>query len=139
MQVAVLLSNLARRGFTLRAASGRLSVSPATALTAADREAIRERRNELLAIVSQGEAWNPQVAIRLMDDADALVERLGVDGRDPTITGAAALVCSAYALRDMETVRFACRDLEVVVRKLAAGRERGSPCSLAACRKLSPE
>src|SRR5262245_16678586 len=102
-----LLADLARRGFTVRAVAGSISVIPASRLTPGDREAIRERRAELLAILSPAEPWDQKTAIRLMSDADDLVGRLGVDGRHPEITDAAAVVTSALATRDLETVRFA--------------------------------
>ena len=119
MTAPALLAGLSNRGFTLRAVSGRLAVSPATSLTAADRDAIYERRNELLAILSPGEPWNPGVAIRLMHDADTLVEEMGVSGRHPAIADAAATVTSAFATRDMETLRFAMSEFVSVVRRVA--------------------
>jgi len=54
-----------------------------------------------------------------MADADALVERSGVDGRAPTIRDAAAVVFSAYLTRDMETLRYALAEFALVVRQLA--------------------
>jgi len=124
MTAPAILADFARRGFTLRAVAGRLSVSPATALTVADRKVIRQRRNELLTILSLGEPWYQKTAIRLMHDAEALVEGRGEDGRHPAITNAAAIVCSAYRTRDMETLRFACREFEATVRGLATHRAR---------------
>jgi hypothetical protein len=148
MTAPVLLSDLVRRGFTLRAVAGRLAVSPATALTASDREAIRERREELLTTLSLsdcqvayvsscpqsdrstgdgspkrvGEAWNRKLAIRLMYDADTLVERSEVSGRHPAVADAAAMVASAFASRDMETLRFALAEFAVLIRQLACER-----------------
>jgi hypothetical protein len=112
-----LLATLSRRGFTVRAVGGFISVIPASELTADDREAIRQRRDELLAVLSPAEPWNLDTAIRLMDEADALVEQLSVDGRHPAIA-AAAMVSSAFATRDRETVRFAVA--EFAVRPVAA-------------------
>jgi hypothetical protein len=114
-----LLADFARRGFTLRAASGRLSVSPASALTAADREAVRQRRDELLALLARAEPWDLPTALRLMHDADSLVEQLGVSGRHPAVAAAAATVASALTTRDMETLRFAVAEFAAVVRELA--------------------
>lgn len=122
------LTDFAKRGFTLRAVGEQLSVAPASALTTADRQAIRERRNELLAILSPKEPWNPQAAIRLMHEADALVERLGVSGGHPAVAEAAAMVSSALAARDMETIRLAVVEFAVILRRIAgmeaAGREQ---------------
>ena len=128
----VLLGEFVRRGFTLRVVAGGLSVAPAAALTLDDRAAIRARRDELLALLSvpdgrptdgpatrPGEPWNVRVALKLMADADGLVERLGVDGRHPVIVDAAALVVSAYQTHDLETVRFAVTEFVVAVRERA--------------------
>jgi hypothetical protein len=119
-----LLADLAKRGFTVRAVAGAISVAPATALTPEDRDAIRRLRAGLLAILSPVEAWDAATAFRLMEAADALVGGLGVDGRLPTVATAAAAVCGAYAARDMETVRVACGEFDAVVRTLAADRAR---------------
>src|SRR5262245_34205532 len=54
------------------------------------------------------EPWNPAEACRLTAEVNALVGDLGLDGRDPEVADAAAVVASAYRTRDMETVRFAC-------------------------------
>jgi hypothetical protein len=72
-----LLADLTRRGFTFRVLLGGLPVSRASVLTSEDREAIRERRDELLATLSPAERWDSSVAVKLMCDADALVERSG--------------------------------------------------------------
>jgi hypothetical protein len=117
-----LVADFARRGFTLRAVAGRLSVSPATALTTTDRETIRERRNELLSVLSPGEPWDLVTAVRLMHEADTLVVQLGVSGRHPAVVAASAMVTSAFATHDLETVRFAVSEFAVLIRRLA--RER---------------
>jgi hypothetical protein len=122
MTVPVLLADFARRGFTLRAVSGRLSVSPATALTAADRTVIRERRTELLAALSPVEPWDTAAAIRLMFEADALVEQLGVDGRFLVIANAASKVVNVLATHDMAAFRVALSEFAVIVRATADER-----------------
>jgi hypothetical protein len=124
MSPSALLADLARRGFTVRAVAGAISVAPASGLTPEDRQAIRDRRARLLAILSPREPWDAATALRLMETADALVERLGVDARHPAVAAAAEEVGSAYATRDMETVRFAVAEFVVVVRRLAALRGR---------------
>jgi hypothetical protein len=124
---SALLADLARRGFTVRAVAGAISVSPASALTPGDRDAIRRLRIELLATLSPGVRWDTATALGLMEAADSLVERLGVDGRHPSVARAAAKVCAAHAAQGMGAVRLACRGFEAVVRGLAADRVRVSP------------
>jgi len=128
MPAQALLAGFAQRGFTLRAAAGKLSVSPASSLTDCDREAIRGRRDELLAILAPCEPWNKKAAIKLMHDADDLVGKLKVSGRHPDVVDAAAMVTSAYATRDLETLRFAIAEFLVVIHRLApkAGTSRAS-------------
>ncbi len=63
-------------------------------------------------------AWDQRQANRLMQDADALVEHLGVDGRDPEVKSAAAMVESANATRDMETLLYALAEFDVAVRRV---------------------
>jgi hypothetical protein len=124
---STLLSDLTRRGFTVRAAGESIAVAPASELTPDDRQSIREHRAELLALLSLAEPWNADTAIRLMSEADALVERLHVDGQHPAIMAAAAMVTSAHATHDLETVRFAVVEFITLVRQLAgaSGSERG--------------
>ena len=117
-----LLADLTRRGFAVRVASGAIAVTPASALDAADRQAIRERRAELLVILLPGEVWDVGTASRLMFDADGLVEKLGVDGRHPAVADAAAMVCSAHLTHELETLRFAVSEFVAVVHRLAAVR-----------------
>jgi hypothetical protein len=117
-----LLVDFTRRGFTLRAVAGRLAVSPAAGLTANDRDTLREHRLKLLAFLSPAEPWNQEVAVRLIYDADTLVEQSGVSGRHPAVVEAAAMVTSAFALRDLETLRLAVAEFAVLIRQLA--RER---------------
>lgn len=68
------------------------------------------------------EPCDQRVALRLIADADALLERLGVDGQHPAVASAAAMVTSAHATRDLETLRFAVAEFTVVVRRLAGMR-----------------
>jgi hypothetical protein len=124
---AALLADLLRRGFTVRILAGAISVAPASALTREDRDAIRGFRSGLLAILSPGEPWDTAAALAPMEAADALVERLGVDGRHPSVARAAAKVCGAYAAGSIEALRYACREFEAVVRRLAADRVRVTP------------
>jgi hypothetical protein len=77
----------------------------------------------LVAALSSGRSWDTAVAIRLMNDADALVERLGVDGNHPEVTAVAEAVVRAHATRNMGTLRFAVAEFGVVVRRLAAARD----------------
>ena len=66
------------------------------------------------------EPWDQPAALRLMAEADALVEKFGVDGRHPAIVDAAAMVGSAFETRDMETVRFATAEFAATVRGVIA-------------------
>ena len=58
-----LLADLTRRGFTVRVVAGSISVIPGSGLTSTDRQAIRERRAELLALLSPAEPWDQRVAL----------------------------------------------------------------------------
>lgn len=118
-----LITELRNRGFILRVVAGSLRIAPASALKPRDRDAIRTDLPALIAALSPGNPWNQREALRWMYDADTLVERLGVDGQHPEVAAAAAMVGSAYASCDMETVQFACSEFGVVVRAVAA-RER---------------
>lgn len=118
-----LLADLAQRGFSLRTVAGKIVVTPASRLTPEDRDAIGNCRADLLAILSPGEPWNTATALRLMVDADAMVERLGVSGRHPAIADAAAMVTSAFATGDMETLQFAVGQFLTLLREVLAARE----------------
>jgi hypothetical protein len=119
-----LLADLAARGFTVRAVLGSISVAPASALRPEDRDALRASRAGLLAILSPAEPWDSATAIRLTAAADALVGRLGVDGRHPDVADAASMVASAFATCDWETVRFAVGEFVVAARAAATARPR---------------
>jgi hypothetical protein len=120
---ADLLADLSRRGITVRPVVGRLGVSPTSTLSDEDRAAIREHRAGLLALLTPvAEPWDQREALRLMFDADTLVERLRVDGRHPDIQAAAAIVSSAYETCDLKAVRFACSEFMVLVRRVADRR-----------------
>ncbi len=136
MSAATLLDALQRRGITLSAAAGRLVVHPATALTPDDRAAIRFHLAELVAVVAgarqplrgvepaaPSDPWDQPAALRLMFDADTLVERLGVDGRHPAIAAAAARAAGAYAVRDMTALRLALTQFEAAVRPARSNSE----------------
>ncbi len=128
MTTAALLDALRRRGITLSTVAGRLVVRPATALTTDDRAAIKDHLAELIAVLAAGPSsargqpaaaratWHQQMALRLMFEADGLVEKLGVDGRHPVVADAAALVVSAHAVRDMAALRLALCEFETAVR-----------------------
>ncbi len=122
MTAPELLADLTGRGFTVRTTNGAIAVTPASALSTADREAIRERRAELLGILSAGEVWDAATASCLMFDADSLVESLGVDGRHPAIANAAATAVIAQLAHDMTAFRNAISEFVVLVRRLAAVR-----------------
>ncbi len=124
MTASALITSLRARGFRLAVVNGSLRVSPASALTSGDREAIREALPAVLATLCEVEPWDGKTALGLMESADALVGRLGVDGTWPEIADAAAVVVSAHATKDMETLRFAVTDFIVAVRFAARGCAR---------------
>ncbi len=114
-----LLADLSHRGFALRTVAGKIVVTPASRLTPEDRDAIGKCRAELLKILSPCEPWKASTALRLMAEADALVERLGVSGLQPEVADGAAMVTSAFETRDVETLRFAAGEFALMVRKHA--------------------
>ena len=116
MNASTLITSLRARGFHLAVVNGSLRVSPASALTSGNRKAIREALPALVATLGGVEPWDGETALRLMESADAVVGRLGVDGTRREITDAAAVVVSAHAARDLETLRFAVTEFLVSVR-----------------------
>lgn len=152
MTATTILADLRDRGLSLRVEEGQLRVRPKALLTPADREGIRAVLPEILAALSPddhlaspivlprspvAEVWDQAEAIRLVGDADDLVAQRGVDGRLPVVVAAAATVASAYAIRDMETVRFAVAEFTVLVRQLAADQRQQRACK-GQCRTWSP-
>jgi hypothetical protein len=124
----------AQRIAVVASPSGTLQVRPASRLTADDREWLREHTGAILAhlrttlvadsniTLSGNEPWDTQVALMLMRESDALVEQLGVDGRHPAVADAAAMVSSAAATHDLETLRFAVAEFTTLIRRLADER-----------------
>jgi hypothetical protein len=55
VEAASLVDDLRRRGFTLRARGGDLVVTPGQDLTLADRESLRDRKAEVLAVLAPPE------------------------------------------------------------------------------------
>jgi hypothetical protein len=106
-------------GYRLRADGGNLRYTPAGLLPDDLRAALLEHKADLLAYLS---AWNPAEAIRLECDADELIEKLGVDGRDPEIADAARRAIEAHHRHDMAGVRAAVAEVVTATRRLAAGR-----------------
>ncbi|QDU23914.1 hypothetical protein [Urbifossiella limnaea] len=128
MTPSALLSALRGRGFAVAATGGKLTVRPASALTTAEQAAIVTHLSGLVAAVATGVTpavgdRDNDTAVRLLTDADTLVERLRVSGTRPEVNAAAAMVCRAYATGDLAAVRFAVAEFERVVRRLA-GRPR---------------
>jgi hypothetical protein len=68
---------------------------------------------------SGDEQWDESVAMQLIANVNALLRRLGVDRRHPSIVDTSAMLRSAFETRDLETVHFACSEFKVAVRKLA--------------------
>jgi|GEM_PF-6067879 len=74
------------------------------------------------------EQWNQSEAIRLMHEADKMVEQSGVDGRDLDIQAAAVMVANASLTRDMETLRFALAEFAIAVRGVASRMRTSESC-----------
>jgi hypothetical protein len=101
-----------------------LTVRPSSALTPGDRAAIVRHLPGLVAAVAAGVrpagACDAAAAVRLLTEADTLVERLGVSGTHPAVAAAAGMVCRAYAAGDPAAVRCVVAEFERVVRAVAA-------------------
>jgi hypothetical protein len=92
MSTAQLLAGLQARGVRLRAEGGRLKVeAPKGALTPADRQALAERKADLLAALS---GWNQAEACRLLVSVQ---ERLGALLGDAPVPEMDLVVSAAYA------------------------------------------
>ncbi|VTS01848.1 unnamed protein product [Gemmata massiliana] len=130
MSATDLLVTLRRRGLALSVVAGKLVVQPATALAPADREDIRAHLPALVAILTvereqfdrpepeAGAAWDQHAAHRLMFEADALVEALGVNGRCPEIDTAAEAVYRAHVAHDPRAFRNAIERFVTTVHRL---------------------
>jgi hypothetical protein len=122
-----LIQQAASRGVHLRAAGSVLRCLSAGPLPADLRDLLSAHKAELLAHLSdpprpRSEPWDRRTAQRLMGAADELVEHLGVDGRRPEVVEAAAMVTSAYAMRDLQALRHAVAAFTALVAALAAGQ-----------------
>ena len=138
------LHTMAGRGVVVAVSPvGTLQVRPGSLLTSDERVWLRANTGAILAhlahpgaknaivTLSGNEPWNLRVAIELMHEADGLIGRLGVDGRHPEVVDAAAVVSSAFATRDLETVRLAVAEFAVVVHAVAlrARRQKQPHCA----------
>jgi hypothetical protein len=119
--VGTFLSDLARRGVSVRVADGRLAVRPTEQLTTNDRNVLRKCKYELLAYLAPPtpESWDLSAALDLMHQADGAVAESGVSGTHPEVQVVVNEVCSAYAKHDLAGVRFACVALRATVTRLA--------------------
>jgi hypothetical protein len=138
VSVYQILASFRERGFTLTGRGRDLLVRPAANLTAEDRAVLRANLATLVATIDgvtvrpipppshTPPAWDAVAAARLLHDADGLVARLGVRGTHPDVAAAAGVVCSAFAVEDLETVRFAVSRFVTVVRRVAeaSGQKR---------------
>lgn len=77
-----------------------------------------------LSCFSSVAVWNQTEASRLIEEADALVALLELDGNDPAIQSAAAMVVSAHLTGDMETLNFACVEFTEAIRSLAQKKSK---------------
>ena len=132
MSPAALIALAAGRGVRLQVVGGALRCVSAGPLPDDLRDLLAARKQELLVhlggrSITRGQTWAQGEANRLMEAADALVERLGTDGRLPAVQAAAAMVVSALAARDMETVRFAAGEFAAAVRAAALQKDPAAP------------
>jgi len=116
------LADLNRRGVAVWTVNGQVAVRPAHRLTTVDQAMIREHREALVALLSSTTTapWNLTTALRLMDAADAAVNRSGVSGSHPEIQAGVAMVSTAYAAKDLSRVRAGCDAMKAVVLRLSA-------------------
>ena len=131
---STLIQHLQGRGFSLAVVAGSLQVHPASRLTVEDRDLLRSHAAAILehlnrtptdtvpSPMSGPEPWDTRVALRLMEEADGLVERLGVNGQHPAVADAAAMVERSHATRDLGTLRSAVAQFTALVHRL--GQER---------------
>lgn len=68
------------------------------------------RKSEVLTHLAAS-CWDGPAAVRLMEAADAAVERHGCRGADPEIQAAAARVCDAYCRQDADGLLRACAEV----------------------------
>jgi hypothetical protein len=99
-----------------RVTEGRLEVRPSGRLTPVERGAIRSHLSELLALA----AWDESAAFRAMENADALVDRLGVRGSDARIQSSVGPILAAHAARDATAFRAAVEAFRECVLGVAA-------------------
>jgi hypothetical protein len=74
------------------------------------------------ATLSGWESWDKPTAHRLIAQTVALIERYGVARTRSEVRDVLALLSSAEATIDPETVRFACSEFEIAVRRRRLSR-----------------
>jgi hypothetical protein len=124
------LADLADRRFRVRAVAGSVRVSPASALTDADRQAIRQNRGGLLGLLAETDVWDLPAVIGWVCDADELVERLGVRRTHPEVLALARTAVAVQRLENMTAMRSALAEFTALVRRLADGSPTPGPANL---------
>ncbi|VTR93575.1 unnamed protein product [Gemmata massiliana] len=119
LTVPDLLSDLDAAGVRLWSESGNIHYRSPSPLGPELRDAIIASKPELLVHLAE---WDGAEAIRLEQEADGLVESLGILANDPVIQEAADRCVHAHHRNDMTGVRAACAVVEDRARKLAKGR-----------------
>jgi hypothetical protein len=138
MTPSSLIRSLRTRGFRLAAAGGVLVVGPASALTPGERAAIRALLPSLVAALTP--CRGPDDVHRLLESADAEVERLGVSGTRAEVAAAADRVSLAHFGGCEEAIRFAVADFLALVRSPAAnGRSEAAFRLPSRCTAGTPE
>lgn len=117
--IVALIAEASRAGVTIVVSDGTLTVSGPARAAALGRELVA-RKPEVFAYLAASH-WDGTAAVRLMEAADAAVERHGCRGADPRVQDAAAQACEAYRRRDTGALARACAE---VARLAASDRGR---------------
>ena len=121
-EVVSIMTRLTAAGVRLSPNGANLRFSVEGALAPDLRELIIAHKAELHAALS---VWCPKRALVLSEEVTALIERLGVSGRDAVIQEAAQQYAAAANNHDMAAVRAALHTIEGRARKLAAATNTG--------------
>ncbi len=111
-----------------------LQVRPASLLTPEDRgwfcanaKAIIGLLNDTRSATAQtapscGEPWDEELANELVENAKLRLKRSGLTSNHQELQDGIAMLANAFATRDLETVRFAVTEFQILVREIG-GRE----------------
>jgi len=125
MTPPAVIVNAADRGIRLWLENGSIRYWSPSALDPSIRQELAANKSAVIAYLGH---WSRPEAARLVAEADALVARLGVDGRDARVWAAAEAVTRATTAGDMVQLRLRVAEFEGLVRRLA---EKPEPVQLA--------